>query len=565
MRARRIPTFPTFPLTLSRRRSRRRGQSGQVAPIVGLFAILLLAAAALATDLSVTTNLKRSLQNQTDAAALAGAQQLPASPQPADQQNATATALSLLHNTYPWPTSGQTWSGPNWSSNLASLGCGGGACSVTICAGIDPAGVPCTATVTPTGVLPFTLTVNTPPKSAATGVLTDSSDNYDHYAEVVMQQEEGTFFAGVLGVSTSVDGAHSVAYHFAPNQAFPFALYSRTFVQTGNDGEVISGNIYADRYVQPQSSGHAEVCAGTYTNSSGQTLNGDVFLGYPQADDGAAYNPTTDPGQSTMTHGSPIQDGGCTGSPSQVGMTGSPTTDSECAAGYAANQSGSSIKFDPTDQACEADPAIQPPTVAPPPSLPTVPVSCGSPAGGVFQPGVYSCNASGQPVLDISTSNGATGLQPGIYVITPGKNTKGCDVTLDGSIDSLPGVTFYLEGGAGICMSIASGATITQTAYNSGSGKAGDGVYDVLSDNVANPSITLTSSGGGSNSGIWQPTGTIWLPTGTITINNKTALEDQGQVTVDTWNDQSGYHPDPSVTYNPNVTPPQDEVLRLVQ
>src|SRR5487761_1214591 len=164
MRARRIPTFPTFPPTLSRRRSRRRGQSGQVAPIVGLFAILLLAAAALATDLSVTTNLKRSLQNQTDAAALAAAARLPASPQGRDQQDATATALSLLHNTYPWPT----------------------------------------------------------------GVLTDSQD---HYVEVVMQQEEGTFFAGVLGVSISVDGAHSIAYNFAPNQPFPFALYSRTFVQ----------------------------------------------------------------------------------------------------------------------------------------------------------------------------------------------------------------------------------------------------------------------------------------------------------------------------------------------
>src|SRR5487761_1117744 len=183
MRARRIPTFPTFPPTLSFRRSRRRGQSGQVAPIVGLFAILLLAAAALATDLSVTTNLKRSLQNQTDAAALAAAARLPASPQGSDQQDATATALSLLHNTYPWPTSGQTWSGPNWSSGLAQQGCNGGAgpCSVTICAGIDPAGVTCTATITPTGVLPFTLTVNTPPKNAATGVLTDSQD---HYVEV---------------------------------------------------------------------------------------------------------------------------------------------------------------------------------------------------------------------------------------------------------------------------------------------------------------------------------------------------------------------------------------------
>ena len=554
------------------RRGRRRGQRGQVAPLVAIFAILLLAAAALATDLSVTTNLKRSLQNQTDAAALAAAQRLPSAPSGSEQQNATATALSLLHNTFPWPTSGQTWSGANWSSNLAGQGCGGGACSVTVCGGIDPAGATCTATVNQAGLLPFALTVNTPPKTAATGVLVYGGD---HYVEVVMQQEEGTFLAGALGISTLVDGAHSVAYHFAPGQPFPFALYSRTYVQSGNDGEVISGNIYADRYVQPQSSGLAEVCAGTYVNSNGQTEDGDIFLGYPQADDGAAYNPTTDPGQSTMTHGSPIQDGGCTGSPSQVGMTGAPVSNADCAYAYSGNQSGSAIKFDATDGACEADPAIQPPTVAPLPDVPTYPAAqtyCGNSqgvVGGQFQPGLYgsiqSCNGSGQPVLNISASTGASGLAPGIYEIDPGKNTNGCDVTLDGSITSLPGVTFYLMNGAGICMTIPSGVTITQTPYNANNGYAGDGIYDVISDNVANPSITLTSGGGGSTSGIWSLTGTIWLPTGTIIINNKTALEDQGQIVVDTWNDQSGYHPNPSVSYNPAYAPPQQEALRLVQ
>jgi len=45
-------------------------------PLIALASVLLIAATALAVDLSVQTNKRRDLQNVTDAAALAGARDL---------------------------------------------------------------------------------------------------------------------------------------------------------------------------------------------------------------------------------------------------------------------------------------------------------------------------------------------------------------------------------------------------------------------------------------------------------------------------------------------------------
>jgi hypothetical protein len=136
---------------------------------------------------------------------------------------------------------------------------------------------------------------------------------------------------------------------------------------------------------------------------------------------------------------------------------------------------------------------------------------------------------------------------------------------MDGTITNLSNVTFYLKNGAHICSNPPSGVTITQTPYNSGSGQPGDGRYAVLSDDVGNPTITMNTAGTGSSSGIWSLYGVIWLPTGTVTIGNKDSLVDSGQVIVNTWNDTSGFHQNPSVTYNAGYAPAQPESLQLVE
>jgi hypothetical protein len=87
----------------------------------------------------------------------------------------------------------------------------------------------------------------------------------------------------------------------------------------------------------------------------------------------------------------------------------------------------------------------------------------------------------------------------------------------------------------------------------------------VLSDHIGNPTITVNTDGSGSTSGVWSVAGVIWLPAGAVDISNKDALTDSGQVIVRTWNDTSGYHQSPSVTYCAGYAPAQPESLRLIE
>jgi Flp pilus assembly protein TadG len=543
---------------------RRRGERGQMVPLMALFFVVLIGAMAIATDLSVSTHYKRNLSNIADAAALAGAALLPAAPALSDEQAATTAALTLLHNSIPWtPNAG--------ASVLAASGCSGSQCSVTVCAGMTSATSPCTTNVTPPSGTKFVLTVNAPPKTAVVAAYNSSLDpDYKNRIEVLLHQQSGAFFTGLFGSSSDQDGAQAVAFHYAPNQPFPFALFSSTVVGDGNSPEIINGNVYASRYLAPQSDGKAAICSAPWTDSQGATHPGFMVLGAPQgldagyANDGQSSNPKVPPGSDPILEGvncSAIGSG-------TVGMSASPGNTADCQAAYPGNTGTASLVYDSIDQACEANPAIAPPFVATPPNIPVysnAQTYCDTQgvSGGKYQPGDYRCN-NGSTSLTLSSAN-ASGIAPGIYEIEAGSNSGGCDVMIDGSITQLTGVTFYLKGGAGICANPASGTSITQTPYNSGSGQAGDGRYAILSDNVGNPAITMNTGGSGSTSGVWNVYGVIWLPTGTVNIGNKDSLVDSGQVIVNTWNDTSGNHQNPSVTYNAGYAPAQPEKLQLVE
>lgn len=556
----------------TRRPAHRRGERGQMVPMLALFAVVLLGCTAIATDLSVCTHYKRNLQNVTDAAALAGAKQLPITVSAAKQVSAMQTALAVLHNTFGWTTSGSTT-----PAALAASGCSGLQCSVSVCAGLT---LPtCNATVPRGNNTPFSLTVNTPPKTAANTLFNNadlSADpSYYQRVEVIMHQQSGGFFSGIFGVGSEIAGAQSIAWHFAAGQPFPFALYSRTVVQDGNSPEIIAGNIYAQRYLAPQGGGQAAICAGP--DPSGNA--GYIVLGAPQAPD-AGYAKDGQNGNSKVPPTSdPILDGfnPCSSIGSGVvGMSGNPGNSAGCGAAFGGMVAGSQISFDATDQACEANPALTVPNVAALPNIPGIAgTQCQNTPSATITPWAdpthakaFLCNGSKQPSLTITA--GITTLTPGIYEIEPSGNAP-CDVTIDGTGPDLTGVTFYLINGAGICASPASGVLFKQTPYcgtcgNPGGATPGDGVYDILSDNSGNnPSVTMNGAGGGSTSGVWKMTGVIWLPTGTVTINNKNALEDTGQILVNTWNDQSGNHNNPSVTYNGPNAPAQQEQLKLVE
>ena len=65
----------------------RRGERGQMLILVAMLGIVIFGAAALAVDLSIQTHDRRTLQNWTDTAALAGARDLPGT---------TSTAVSRV-------------------------------------------------------------------------------------------------------------------------------------------------------------------------------------------------------------------------------------------------------------------------------------------------------------------------------------------------------------------------------------------------------------------------------------------------------------------------------------
>lgn len=535
-------------------------------PLVAIFFVVLIGAMAIATDLSVSTHYKRNLTNVTDAAALAGAALLPAAPALSDEQLATAAALTLVHNSFPWTNTASP-------SSLAASGCNASTqqCSVTVCAGMTSTTPSCTApnAVAPSGTA-FVLTINVPPMTATVQSYDQPGQGYRDRVEVVMHQKSGAFFTGLFGSSADQDGAQSVAQHFAPNQPFPFALFSSTVIGDGNAPEIIYGNVYASRYLAPQSDGISAICAGPWTDSQGVSHNGYIVLGAPQQGDAAYTNKDGQYGNSQVPpNADPISNGvTCTGiGAGYVGMSASVANTADCQAAYPGNNGSATLVYDSTDLTCEANPALALPPVADPPDIPNYPSSqtyCGTQgvSNGTYQPGDYYC-ANGGTSLTISTSAPASAIAPGIYEIEHGSSA--CDVTMDGTITQLIGVTFYLKNGATICANPGSNTTITQTPYNSGSGKPGDGRYAVLSDNVGNPTITMNTAGSGSGTGFWDVYGVIWLPTGTVNISNKDALVDSGQVIVNTWNDSSGNHVNPSVTYNAGYAPSQPESLQLVE
>ena len=136
---------------------RRRGERGQMVPLMALCFVVLIGAMAIATDLSVSTHYKRNIQNVTDAAALAGAKVLPAKPAFTDEEAATSAALALVHNSFPW--TGAT------TAALVAAGCNpiGAQCSVTVCAGMTSVSPPCTVPQLPAANgTQFVLTINAP-------------------------------------------------------------------------------------------------------------------------------------------------------------------------------------------------------------------------------------------------------------------------------------------------------------------------------------------------------------------------------------------------------------------
>jgi Flp pilus assembly protein TadG len=522
-------------------RPRRHSERGQAVPIIAIMTTLLVAATALMVDLSLQTHNRRAVQNITDSAALAGARELGSTATQADRVDAAVQALTIMH-TQLWPNQfGASWV-TQTVQNSATCASSGTKCDVTV--------------VPPAPGSSYTVAIHVPPVNSSNSLYNGKWG----YVEVDLTKTTSNNFSGMMGFKTSTEAARSIAYHFAGNQAFGFALYADSVVATGNDGEKISGNVYANRYVQPQSGGQAGFC----TSNGGY-----IIFGAPQWPD-SNYDGSS--GGNVGQHDTP-QDGAKDYPVKSVGDCNSTDSGSVnetgAAMGNGANCSGavSGVTFNGSWygggnglNACVANPAINPPTLESPVDTSTANY-CGATglSGGSYQPGHYSCTSGTSLQVDAP-------LASGLYVITHDANNTHCTVAnncydVDFKANTtLNGVTFYLKNGATI--GIEQGTTVTLIPFdNTASNNPTDrGYYSIYSDGntaaaleVLNGSTLVTSM-------------TMYIPNGRVEVlQNSYVKIDPGQAIVGSWNVQSGYHDNPDITYDGNDAAPQREVLKLVQ
>lgn len=508
--------------------------------MAALAATLVVGAAALATDLSVQTHQRRSLENATDAAALAGAADLGASASQDQRITAANDALRVVYDHMGWQKygSGTTWASNAVASQTAS-NCGNGA-SATRC------------NVSVVGPDPHVLvTVDIPPARARNAAY----DGLWDYVEVELSQTSGTGFAGVIGQATTTAGAHSIAYHRPPGVPYGFALWSGTTITDGNQGEVVQGNVYTYRSIIPQSNGQAGFCAAP--DSAG---NATIVLGAPQSPPAPTPDPAGGaPFQSAVvpiTQVTSCSTGAGGGRVSQTATLGT------CGSLIVQGVTMATSFYGPA-QACVADPPLLPPDL----QAPTI-------AGAIRADG--SVLGVNQSVLTLSGA-----VTSGVYDVIHNPNctpTSCYDVTIDGrgtgarssactdpTIQAaystcLVGVTFYLEQGATVGVINGANALITPYVPSPATTNPQDGAYPVYA-----PSGSAARVEARNNGTHLTMTGTVYVPSGSVVAGQNATLYVQGQAIAQSWSVQSGNHLNPTVAYDASRVATERETLLLVE
>jgi len=507
-------------MTVTRRR--RAGQGGQTIPIIAIAGAAILAFTAIATDLSLQTHYRRNLQNVTDSAALAGVRDLGALANQPDRVSAVGDALTTVANSLKLPAFGTAWNG--------SPSCSGSQCDVSLTSGA------------------YTVTVNVPPKDTPTAAYRAWP-----YLEVELHQASQNSFGGVVGQTSSTEGARSVGYHFAANQPFGFALYAENLIGNGNDGEAVAGNVYADRSINPQSSGHAGFCADIVNGTRSY-----VVFGSPQKGDSGYNNDGQwDVKPQSADRVNPVLNCSGTGSGTvnETATAGPTNCGSVTVQGVTLNTS-----YNTFINACVASPKIQPPALTGPSDNGVQHVCGGNTAliGGVWQPGEYSCSTGS------ALPAGSNSFAAGVYTIdhNPSCNPKSCfDLDFSRVSTTLTGVTFLLKNGATV--GVEKGATVSIDPLSSPPchvNSSADCRYSFFDPTSASSVyvIDLSSS--------LTAFGTMYLANGSVHVDsNAFVFIDGGQAIVNTWDVQSGFHPNPDVIYSGTNSAPQNEVVKLVE
>jgi Flp pilus assembly protein TadG len=527
-------------------RPHRRGERGQAVPIIALASVVLIGACALAVDLGVQTHYRRNLQNITDAASLAGAKSLnTAGGRQSERVSAVKEALAVVHTqlTPGIPLGTDVLS---WAASIVTNQCGALSSS-------------CTVTLNDASVAPYTILVATPPVNGnfTAAELSPSSDA-SSYLEVDLTEKSNNGLSPVIGIKTGTEGAHSVALHTPSDETFGFALFADQWVSSGNASELVHGNVYAANFLNPASNGQASICA----------QGGSVVLGAPQSVPPATSGntQTTAANQqnsaktitflndcSTASSGvvAQTQPEGC----NVPGVT-MPSNSYVDDSGYVQTvPSGVTMSG---SKACVANPSFKAPTYDAPPT--TSPATYDCTAGqtglvnGQYQDGTYTCP------LTVDHP-----LKSGVYTIihkTNNGNNTSADLIINSSVN-LAGVTFVFQNngaGEGPTVQITkNGTVVTQTPYCPSGHPPGTCVFPDYAPAGVNLTWQLLSGAS------FSAQGTFYAPSGNATIDNGCPFNLVGQVIVNQWTNNSGFHPDPNITYDSGASAPLHEDYRLVE
>lgn len=520
------------------RRRRRTRQGGQVVVITALMATLIFGGMALAIDLSVHTFNQRTLQNIADSAALGGATDLGTTPTGAQQQLGITDAVKAINN------------------NIAGIWSGSASASFTNSSGVS--GYKRTVT---SGL--YTAVISTPPLSARSASNATSSD-----LQVDLSLTVHNNFAGVLGVPTSIVGAHAVAYHSGPPSPYNYTFFSALKVDSGNQQESIYGNAYVGNGYQPQSAGKAGLCVYEVTESANDT-DGDAA---PEQDDDlddlghavfAAVPPSvgSDPSYHTVLTSSASA---CPGSGTFNVQTVQSVGSANCPAGSTAATDSAGV------QCVMASPVI--------PSIPlpsTTATLCANGAGTVrggspntaTAAGIYQVAANCAVTLDFSSGDvNCVDLVLGAGATVAVKDKKSqnfmtsydfssSDATALAAINALTPVPSDMTSP---CPGASTGTKPDTTATHAG--------FCIIctSSTTTNATPTLSNGSTGCCSDALF-VGMVFLPSQTVSFSTNQAMEDVGQIYCGDWLVQSGNHPNPLVTHDTGSSAFQAEILRLVE
>ena len=560
-------------------RRRRRGQRGQALVIVALSAIVLLGAASLAVDLSLQTHGQRTLQNVSDAAALSGAEDLPAKPVALDQYNGAQDAFQMIRKKMGWQTlkvGGATVTNTTWAADLADA-CSPTnntssppSCNVTktVCSNASPAPSDLPATCDSYSALGanahyYSITIQSPPQLSNVVTSTGPNPTPDllHYFEVVITQDTGSYLAGVIGQGVSTQGARSTAYHWAPDQTYGFALFAQTIVQTQNKSTLVVGDVYASRNVNPQSSGQAGFC----------TAGGLVILGTPQYGNPNSTQPADGQSQVVPKTADVIQYNASACSAPSTNNAAKGTVVQTRAPSNGCTVSGAAFNatYDSLVGACVASPALTAPTEP----IPTktnpndnrgcaMPTSANPASAGNYQYSAANpaCAGTGGEAIVINSSSAA--LNPGVYVVehNPGCSPKSCyDVDISASV-SYTGVTFWLDAGATLGVHGNSTSVSIDPAPSVVNSSPSDGRLPIYAPPGSPADVWVSDNGANL-----QLFGTMYIPTGVAHTTSNAYFQIQGQAIVGTWDDQGGNHTSADITYDSGRSVVQPEVLKLVE